>query len=123
MTVCGRTLAPGRVVVRRTSMFATVHPSRQVVPVEPVYRISVAQYHAAIRAGVFTDDDPIELLEGVLVLKMAKYPPHVIALAKLLRALAGHIPDGWSVRSRAPITLDDGEPEPDLAVIRGRAED
>ncbi len=104
-------------------MFANVLHSRQVVPVEPVYRMSVAQYHAAIRAGVFTDDDPIELLEGVLVLKKAKNPPHVIALAKLLHALVGHIPDGWSVRSQDPITLDDGEPEPDLAVIRGRAED
>lgn len=104
-------------------MLVSALQSRQVVPVEPVYRISVAQYHAAIRAGVFTDDDPIELLEGVLVLKMAKNPPHVIALAKLLRALAAHVPGGWSVRSQDPITLDDGEPEPDLTVIRGSAED
>lgn len=83
----------------------------------------MSQYHAAIAAGVFTDGDPIELLEGLLVEKMSKNPPHVIALAKLLRHIAAMVPAGWSLRSQDPITLDDGEPEPDLAVIRGAAED
>lgn len=92
-------------------------------PSDMVYRMSVAQYHAAIRAGVFSDDDPIELLEGMLVFKMAKNPPHRIALAKLLRALTPLVPDGWSLQAQDPITLADGEPEPDLAVIVGLAED
>lgn len=92
-------------------------------PSDMVYRLSVEQYHAAIRAGVFTDDDPIELLEGMLVFKMAKNPPHRIALAKLLRALAPLVPEGWSLQVQDPITLADGEPEPDLAVIVGLAED
>ncbi len=35
-----------------------------------VWRMPVARYHAMIRSGVLTDDDRLELLEGVLVEKM-----------------------------------------------------
>jgi hypothetical protein len=30
------------------------------VPTEPIYRLSVAQYHAMARTGILTDDDPVE---------------------------------------------------------------
>ena len=93
------------------------------IPAEPVYQMTVEQYHAAVRAGVFTEDDPIELLEGVLVQKMPKNPPHVLALAKLQRALAKQLAEAWSLRAQEPVTLADGEPEPDLALVRGCAED
>jgi Uma2 family endonuclease len=104
-------------------MSAAVLQPRYVIPMEPVYQMSVAQYHAAIRAGIFGEGDAIELLEGLLVQKMPKKRPHVVALTKLLRLLGALLPEGWSAQSQDPITLDDGEPEPDLAVIRGRAED
>lgn len=90
---------------------------------EPVYRLSVAQYHAALRAGVFDAGDAVELLEGILVVKMPKNPTHVAALARLLRAITALVPDGFSVRAQDPITLGDGEPEPDLVVVRGGIED
>jgi hypothetical protein len=45
-----------------------------------------------IEAGVLTDDDPVELLEGVLVFEMPKKPKHRIALAKLRRALEPLLP-------------------------------
>jgi Uma2 family endonuclease len=98
-------------------------PPRYVVPVEPVYQMTVAQYHAAVRAGIFGEDDDIELLEGLLVQKMPKKRPHVVALVKVSRAVEEVLPRGWSAQSQDPVTLDDGEPEPDLAVIRGRPED
>jgi Uma2 family endonuclease len=90
---------------------------------EPVFPLSVEKYHAMIEAGVLTEDDPVELLEGVLVFKMPKKPKHRVALAKLQRALASVLPDGFSLQLQEPVTLLDGEPEPDAAVIRGRAED
>lgn len=104
-------------------MSAAVTLPRSVIPAEPVYRLTVAQYHTAIDAGVFSEGDPIELLEGLLVQKMSKSPPHVVALARLLRAITALAPAGWSVRSQDPITLGDGEPEPDLAVVRGAIDD
>jgi Uma2 family endonuclease len=85
--------------------------------------MTVEQYHAAVRAGVFTEDDPIELLEGVLVQKMTKNPPHVLALGNLVEVVSRTVPTGWTVRSQDPITLADGEPEPDLVVVRGGRRD
>jgi Uma2 family endonuclease len=88
-----------------------------------VFPLSVEQYHAMIGAGVLTDDDPVELLEGVLIFKTPKKPKHRIALAKLARVLQPSIPPQFSIQLQEPITLADGEPEPDLSVIRGVPED
>ena len=38
----------------------------------PVCRLGVEQYEEMIRAGIITEDDPVELLDGWLVPKMAK---------------------------------------------------
>src|SRR3954471_4448142 len=90
---------------------------------EPVFRLTVEQYHQMIDAGVLTDDDPVELLEGVLVFKMPKKPKHRVALAKLDRAMRALLPAAMSIQLQEPITLNDGEPEPDAAVFRGLPED
>lgn len=90
---------------------------------EPIFRLTVEQYHAMIEAGVIGDDDPVELLEGALVFKMGKNPAHRICMAKLQRTLPASLPPGFSAQFQDPITLEDGEPEPDAAVIRGVAED
>jgi hypothetical protein len=34
---------------------------------EPIYRLSVEQYHAIARAGILDEDAPVELLERWLV--------------------------------------------------------
>jgi len=76
-----------------------------------------------IRAGILTDEDPVELLEGWLVQKMPKNNPHILA-GKLLRAeLEKLIPAGWHIATQDPITLSDSEPEPDVMVIRGSPRD
>src|SRR5881394_1324719 len=90
---------------------------------EPVFRLSVEQYHAMIDAGVLTDDDPVELIEGILIQKMPKKPKHRIALAKLRRALEPLLPKTFSLQLQEPITLSDSEPEPDGTVFRGMPED
>jgi len=93
------------------------------IPVEPVCRITVEQYHEMIQAGILGPDDPIELLEGWLVRKIAKDPPHVTANELLRDELSQMLPRGWSVRMQNPVTLPDSEPEPDLAVVRGTHRD
>jgi Uma2 family endonuclease len=92
-------------------------------PPEPIKRLSVEQYHAIIRAGVFDDDDPIELLEGWLVEKMPKKPPHSVATGLVSDALAALLPPGWHLISQEPITTDDREPEPDIGAVRGKRRD
>lgn len=86
-------------------------------------RFTVDQYHKLVRAGILTDADPIELLEGLLVLKAPKTPPHSTASGLVRRELARVLPAGWHYQSHSPVTLDDGEPEPDGVVVRGRIED
>jgi hypothetical protein len=49
------------------------------LPTERIYRLTLEQYHAIARAGIIGDDEPVELLEGWLVRKMTKHPPHVVA--------------------------------------------
>lgn len=94
-----------------------------VVPDDPIYRLSVAQYHDMIRSGILTDDDPVELLEGWLVTKMPKNPRHSLATQLTRDALAGIIPQDWHVDVQEPITTEDSEPEPDVLVVRGNRRD
>ncbi|MBI3247408.1 MAG: Uma2 family endonuclease [Deltaproteobacteria bacterium] len=88
-------------------------------PRDPIWRLRVEQYHAMISAGILTADDPVELLEGWLVYKMPQNPPHRVATRLAQTALERILPTGWYVDTQAPITLEDSEPEPDVAIIRG----
>ena len=89
------------------------------VPTNPIWRLSVPQYHHMIHTGILTDDDPVELLEGWLVTKMPKNPPHRIATRLTREAIARILPAGWYVDSQEPITLADSEPEPDVVIVHG----
>jgi len=89
------------------------------VPNDFIWRLTTDQYHEMIRAGILTEDDPIELLEGWLVTKMPKIPRHALATGLVSQALEGKVPSGWYVRVQDPVTLEDSEPEPGVMVVRG----
>jgi len=89
------------------------------LPQDLIWRLNVEQYHAMIRAGILTEEDPVELLEGWLVYKMPQNPPHRVATRLTQTALERIIPAGWYVDTQAPITLVDSEPEPDVVVVQG----
>ncbi|MEG3921807.1 Uma2 family endonuclease [Microcoleus sp. POL10_C6] len=89
------------------------------IPNDLIFRLSIEQYHAIIQAGILTDDDSVELLEGWLVFKMPKNPPHRATTRLVRTALENILPPGWYVDSQEPITLSNSEPEPDLVVVRG----
>ena len=93
------------------------------VPTEPVWRFSVAQFHQMIRLGILTEDDPVELLEGWIIHKMPKNPPHRAATKLTRNALEEIVPEGWYVDALRTITLLDSEPEPDVVVVRGNTRD
>jgi Uma2 family endonuclease len=93
------------------------------IPTEPIYRLSVAQYHAMADHGILDEDAPVELLEGWLVQKMTKHPPHSIVTRRVREALGRVLPEGWYADSQEPITLSDSEPEPDVRVARAEVAD
>jgi Uma2 family endonuclease len=82
-------------------------------------KITVAEYHRMIDAGILTDDDKVELLEGWMVLKMGRNPPHDGTIDLIRYALSGIVPGGWLIRCQQAVTLDESQPEPDFAVVRG----
>jgi len=95
----------------------------QNLPQYPIFRLSVAQYHKMIEAGILTENDPVELLEGWLVTKMPQNPEHLFSTQVLQDILKGILPDGWFVNIQGPIVLEDSEPEPDAVVVRGGRRD
>jgi len=93
--------------------------------IQPVhsYPLSVKQYHRMIQAGILTEDDPVELLEGYLVAKMPKGPPHDATLTILAGLLMRMLPrEDWGIRVQCAVTLSKSEPEPDLAIVAGPEE-
>ena len=110
-------------------MSVTIQPTPNIAPLDPavpdvpIYRLTVEQYHAMARAGILREDDPVELLEGWLVQKMTKNPPHVVATGLVRRAVEQLLPSGWYVAVQDPISMADSEPEPDVAVVRGEVRD
>jgi len=93
------------------------------VPLESLRRFSVEEYHDLIDKGYFAKDEAYELLEGLLVHKMPKYPPHWITTDLLHDALQALDLTGFFVHSQNPVTTTDSEPEPDVAIVRGSRRD
>lgn len=89
----------------------------------PIYRLSVAQYLQMARAGILTEEDRVELLEGVLVTKMGKNPPHIWSSSQTYDALVRILPAGWCIYKEEPIVAGESTPEPDGLVVRGSRED
>jgi Uma2 family endonuclease len=78
------------------------------------------EYERLIEHGIFTREDRIELLDGVLIVAEPQSAYHYTAIGLVVRALTRAFGDGWTVRSQGPLALDDtSEPEPDVAVVRG----
>ena len=90
-----------------------------IVPTDVIWRFSVDQYHAMIRTGILTEDDPVELLGGWLVTKRPKSPRRSGVTRLIRQALESILPPGWHVDTQEPLTTIDSEPEPDVMVVRG----
>jgi hypothetical protein len=88
------------------------------MPSGPVRRWTVQDYHQLIAAGILTENDPVELLEGFLVPKMPRNPQHDGSLELCQEAVRNCLPSGWKVRVQSAITMTVSEPEPDLVVVR-----
>ena len=99
----------------------------QPIPLQSLdlWRMSVETYHALVAAGTFAPDNDVELIHGYVVKKMSKNPPHAKANQWLLIFLSQIIGlnQGWYFVIQDPITLEDSEPEPDFAVVRGTPAD
>ncbi len=101
------------------SIASSLPPGPPIPPPEPIWRLSVDQYHEMIRTGILTSEDPVELLDGCLVRKMPKSPLHRYMTEVMRERLADMLPPGYYTDSQEPVTLPTSEPEPDVSLIRG----
>lgn len=92
----------------------------QLPPIEDVDTVfgwTLERYHEAINAGVFTENDRIELLFGQIIPKTSVGVAHRECL-KLVRRYFRKLDDTYDSGVQDPITLPDhSEPEPDFSVI------
>jgi len=86
-----------------------------------VHSLSIEGYHRLGELGMLSED--VELLRGIVVTKMPKSPLHELVSQKLMWLLLARVPNGFEVRREGPLTLRDSEPEPDISVVRGKADD
>ena len=88
---------------------------------EATYRWSRDAYDRAVEAGVFGPDDRIELIDGQLLAMTPQGSRHAAMVNQAGEVLRDAFGSGYSVRTQCPLAVgDDSEPEPDLAVVRGR---
>jgi Uma2 family endonuclease len=89
------------------------------------HRITVEEYHRILDSGAFGPEPKVELLEGVIVNKMPKNPPHNLACDLTQHLLTRLLSPGYfhSMATSVAIEGRDGEPEPDVSILRGNPRD
>ena len=82
------------------------------------------EYRKLGQLGILPEDEPVELIDGHLIVAEPKGRPHVTAVALTADALRRAFGAGWYVFQQDPIALDeDSEPEPDIVVVPGGPRD
>jgi Uma2 family endonuclease len=103
------------------SIAVKVQTGAEYIAEERLFRLTVEQYRRMSEVGILNEDDRVELLEGLLIAKMTKSPPHDVAIDLTRDAIAELLPAGWRIRIQSAINTPDSEPEPDIAVVLGPA--
>jgi Uma2 family endonuclease len=93
-------------------------------PRVPTKRWTRAQYEKAIECGIFREDERLELLDGVLVVKEPQSEPHFVGIDLVALALRRAFGEGWLVRQQGHFAAGRrSRPEPDVYVVAGSPRD
>jgi Uma2 family endonuclease len=85
----------------------------------PRHRFTVEDYHRMVEAGILTEDDPVELIHGEVVVMAPIGTRHTACVNRLVEVFDGLRPS--VLRSvQNPVRLSDSEPEPDFALLARR---
>lgn len=84
---------------------------------------SVDEFHQMAEAGVFGEDDRLELLDGEIVQMTPIGSRHAACVKRLNQWFAQHVRTGVIVSVQHPVVLDEGtEFYPDIALLERRAD-
>jgi Uma2 family endonuclease len=100
---------------------ATKASKPTIEPQEPnLYRLSVKHFLQMVEAGIVKEDEPVELLGGLIFEKSVKRARHNFGVGSLAEHLRDIVSPGWIVREEKSLDLDPfSRPEPDIVVARG----
>jgi Uma2 family endonuclease len=91
-------------------------------PATPRRLLTVHEYHRMGEAGILTEDDRVELIEGELVAMAPIGSEHIAATNSLNRLLVLAVGDRGIVSVGNPVRLTQrSEPQPDFAVLKPRS--
>jgi Uma2 family endonuclease len=98
-------------------------PAGRSLHFAPPYRFKRDAYHAMADAGIFHEDDRVELIAGQVIAQMPIGTTHV-SVVNRLNQLFSRLAAGRAIVSiQNPVNLDPfTEPQPDLALLRPRAD-
>ena len=81
-----------------------------------LYKWTVKDYHQIIESGVLSGKS-VELLEGEIVTMSPEKPIHSSRIDTVADYLRDVLRGKAKVREAHPVTLDNSEPEPDIAIV------
>jgi len=85
------------------------------------YAFTVDEFHRMARAGIFAEDERVELIEGDIIEMTPIGPEHSACVDRLTEFFITQLRGRAIVRVQSPIRLGErSEPVPDLAVLRRR---
>ncbi|WP_353929639.1 Uma2 family endonuclease [Okeanomitos corallinicola TIOX110] len=86
-------------------------------------RFTVAQYHQMNQAGILTEDDRVELINGEIIEMSPIGRKHAACVDRLNYLLAILLGTKVIIRVQNPILLNNlSEPQPDIALLKPRAD-
>ena len=87
----------------------------------PKHAFTVEEYHRMVEAGIFTEDDRVELIEGEVLEMAAIGRRHAGCVNRLTRLFTQGAGDRAVVSVQNPVQVGElSEPEPDLTLARPR---
>ena len=103
------------VMPRAQQAEASVVPTRR--------RFTIHEYHRMADAGIFHEDDRVELLDGEIVEMCPIGPRHSGTVNRLVALFTSRLGRRAVVAVQNPVVLDDySEPQPDLTILAARSD-
>ena len=85
------------------------------------WQFTVADFARMAEAGIFAEDDRVELIDGAVCVMSPIGPRHAAIVKRLNALISRQIVDKAIISVQDPIQLTDyTEPQPDIAVLRTR---
>ncbi len=90
--------------------------SKKIIMVA-AFKWSIANWHELVESGVLAEHR-VELLEGEIIEMSPEGPMHSSTSYSVVEYFRELLQDRAVIREAHPVTLDNSEPEPDIAVVR-----